>query len=107
MSSVNKVILLGRLGQDPELTTLEGGKEVCKVSLATNETYKDSEGVKQENTHWHRVVLWGRLASVMAEYRKKGDQVYIEGKQVSRTYKSEAGDNREITEVIASNLQLI
>lgn len=79
MSSVNKVILVGRVGKDPEVRHLDGGKSVAKFSVATSETYKDKSGNKQESTEWHNIEVWGDLAKVAESYVKKGDMLYIEG----------------------------
>lgn len=96
---VNKVIILGNLGADPELRQTPGGTAVCNVSLATSEIYKDRNGQKQELTEWHRVVIWGKRADVVNQYCSKGDQLYIEGKNRTREW-DDNGTKRYITEVI-------
>jgi single-strand DNA-binding protein len=107
MGSVNKVILLGNLGRDPELRYTPNGTPVANFTLATNEVWKDKEGQKQEHTEWHRVVVWGKLAEVAGEYLKKGRQVYIEGGIRSRTYKDKDGNDRTVTEVRADSLVMV
>ncbi len=107
MGSVNKVILLGNLGRDPELRYTPNGTPVANFTLATNEVWKDKEGQKQEHTEWHRVVIWGKLAEVAGEYLKKGRQVYIEGSIRSRTYKDKDGNDRTATEIRADNLVMV
>jgi single-strand DNA-binding protein len=107
MSGVNKVILVGRLGNDPELQSLPSGKEVCNVSIATNKKYKDASGEQQEKTTWHKLVFYGPIAKVLAEYKKKGDQIFVEGELSTRSYQTQAGDNREVTEIIVHDLQML
>ena len=107
MGSVNKVILLGNLGRDPELRYTPNGTPVANFTLATNEVWKDKEGQKQEHTEWHRVVVWGKLAEVAGEYLKKGRQVYIEGGIRSRTYKDKDGNDRTATEIRADSLVMV
>ncbi|MFQ6114506.1 MAG: single-stranded DNA-binding protein [bacterium] len=105
--TVNKVILLGRLGQDPELRYTPNGAAVTTLSLATNEVWKDSEGAKQERTEWHRVVLWRKLAEIAGEWLKKGSRVYIEGRLQTRSWEDKDGVKRYITEVVASTMTLM
>jgi len=107
MSGVNKVILVGRLGGDPEVKTLESGTKVAKFSLATTERYKDKEGNQQENTEWHNVVLWRGLADVTERYMKKGDQVYIEGRIKSRKWTDKDGVERYFTDIVADNMTML
>lgn len=107
MGSVNKVILVGNLGRDPELRYTPNGSAVANFTVATNETWKDKEGQKQEHTEWHRVVVWGKLAEICGEYLKKGRQVYIEGGLRSRTYKDREGVERTVTEIRADNLVML
>ena len=99
---VNKVIILGNLGADPELRYTPNGKAVCNLSLATSEVYKDSRGQQQELTDWHRVVIWGKRAEIVAQFKQKGDQLYIEGKNRTREW-DDNGTKRYITEVIVDN----
>jgi single-strand DNA-binding protein len=107
MSGINKVILVGRLGSDPVLSYLTSGKEVCNASIATSEKWTDAGGVRQEKTTWHKIVLYGPVAKVLSDFKKKGDQIYVEGKLSVRSYTSDAGDNREVTEVVVTDLQLL
>jgi single-strand DNA-binding protein len=103
MAGVNKVTLLGNLGQDPEIRTLESGVKVATISIATSENYKDQAGEWQERTEWHRVVLW-RWYAEKAEKLKKGDKIYIEGKLATRSWEQD-GVKKYVTEIIASDLQ--
>lgn len=103
MAGVNKVILLGNLGQDPEIRTLENGTKVATVSIATNENFKDQSGEWQERTEWHRVVLW-RWNAEKAEKLKKGDKIYVEGKLTTRSWEQD-GVKKYVTEVVANDLQ--
>jgi len=107
MAGVNKVILVGRLGGDPEVKTLESGTKVAKFSLATTERYKDKEGNQQENTEWHNVVLWRGLADVTERYMKKGDQVYIEGRIKSRKWTDKDGVERYFTDIVANEMTML
>jgi len=104
--SVNKVILIGRLGADPEKLVTGSGKTVTKFNLATNERWKDSSGQKQERTEWHRIIVWGAQAETCAEYLGKGRQVYIEGKNQTRKYEKD-GVTHYSTEVVATNIQFL
>jgi single-strand DNA-binding protein len=101
---VNKVILIGNLGRDPELKTTGSGGAVCNFSIATSETWKDKSGVKQEKTTWHRIVAWGKNAELCAEFLSKGRQAYIEGKLDVRKYTDKAGAEREVTEVVVERV---
>ncbi|WP_291723245.1 single-stranded DNA-binding protein [Bernardetia sp.] len=103
MAGVNKVILLGNLGQDPEVRTLENGSKVATISIATSENYKDQSGEWQERTEWHRVVLW-RWHAEKAERLKKGDKIYIEGKLATRSWEQD-GVKKYVTEVVANDIQ--
>lgn len=105
--SVNKVMVLGRLGQDPELKTLETGNEVCNFSVATSETWKDKNGQKQERTEWHRIVVWGKMAGVCGQYLKKGSQAFVEGKLQTRSWETESGEKRYSTDILASSVQFV
>ena len=107
-SSVNKVILIGNLGKDPEVRHLESGVGVANFSIATSETYKDRKtGERVSQTEWHNVVLWRGLADVAEKYLKKGDKVYIEGKLRTRTWQDQQGNNKYSTEIIADNLTML
>ena len=105
--TVNKVILLGRLGQDPELRYTPNGAAVTTLNLATNEVWKDNDGNKQERTEWHRVVLWRKQAEIAGEYLKKGNRVYIEGRLQTRNWDDKDGNKRYVTEVVADTMQLV
>ena len=106
-SGINKVILVGNLGQDPEVKFTAGGAAVTTLSIATPESWKDKEsGTEQEKTEWHRVVLWRRLAEIAGEYLKKGSKVYIEGQLQTRKWEQE-GQTRYTTEVIARDMQFL
>ena len=107
MSGVNKVILVGRLGKDPEVRHLENGATVANFSMATSETYKDrNTGEKRETTEWHNVVLWRGLAEVVEKYVKKGDMIYIEGKLKTRSWEKD-GVTRYTTEVVGDNMTML
>ena len=105
--SVNKVILVGNLGQEPELKHTPGGAAVTTLSLATHEIWKDKDGNKQQRTEWHRVVLWRKLAEIAGEYLKKGSQVYVEGRLQTRSWEDKDGNKRYVTEVIADTLKML
>ena len=105
--SVNKVIILGRLGQEPELKYTAGGSPVCNFSLATSESWTDKNGQKQERTEWHRVVVWGKLAELCNQYLSKGRQAYVEGKLATRSWEDKNGQKRYTTEVSAQTVQFI
>lgn len=107
MASVNKVILVGNLGKDPEVRHLEGGVAVARFSLATSETFKDKSGQKQERTEWHNIVLWRGLAEVAEKYLRKGQSVYIEGKIRSNNYQDKEGVQRYSTEIVADNMTML
>lgn len=108
MSGVNKVILIGRLGADPEQRALASGTSVTNLRVATSETWKDKEtGEKQERTEWHQVSLFGRLAEIAAEYLVKGSMVYVEGKLNTRKWQDKEGNDRYSTGIIAENLQFL
>ncbi|NIR48969.1 single-stranded DNA-binding protein [candidate division KSB1 bacterium] len=105
--TVNKAILLGRLGQDPELRYTPNGSAVTTLSVATNEVWKDKEGNKQERTEWHRVVLWTRLAEIAGEFLTKGSRVYIEGRLQTRSWEDKDGIKRYTTEVVGDTMTMI
>ena len=107
MASVNKVILIGNLGRDPETRYTTGGDAVTNLRLATTETWKDKSGEKQEKTEWHTVVLFGRLAEIAGEYLKKGRSVYIEGRLQTRKYTDKEGVEKYSTEVVGDRMQLL
>jgi|SRR3990167_2622606 len=103
--SVNKVILVGALGADPEIKV--GERTLTKMSVATNESWTDKEGVKQEKTEWHKVTAWGKLGDLCGQYLKKGRQVYVEGKIQTRSWDDDAGVKKYITEVVADTVKFL
>lgn len=105
--SVNKVILVGRLGKDPDVRKMSNGESVTNVTLATSETWKDKTGVKQEKTEWHNLVFYRRLAEIAGEYLKKGSQIYVEGKLQTRKWQTKEGQDRYTTEVIVNEMQML
>ncbi len=107
MAGVNKVILIGNLGKDPEVRSLESGVKVAKFSLATTETYKDKEGVRQQITEWHNIVLWRGLAEVAEKYLKKGNQLYVEGRIKSSSWDDKEGIKRYTTEIVGDNMTML
>jgi len=107
MSGVNKVILLGHLGRDPEMRYMPDGTANATLNLAISETYKDKAGNKQERTEWHRVVLWGRTAEIAGEYLRKGSMAYVEGKLRTRKWTDKGGQERYTTEIVGDRLQLV
>ena len=108
MAGVNKVILVGNLGKDPEVRHLESGVMVANFPLATTESYKDrNTGERRQVTEWHNVVLWRGLAEVSEKYLKKGNQVYVEGKLRTRSWQDQEGNTRYTTEVIADNMTML
>ena len=105
---INKVILIGNLGQDPETRTTPGGTTVTNIRLATTESWTDrTSGEKKEQTEWHTVVMWSRLGEIAAEYLRKGSQVYIEGRLQTRKWQDKQGNDRYTTEVVASEMQML
>jgi len=104
---VNKVILIGNLGSDPELRTTAGGTSVATFTLATNESWTDRDGTKQEKTEWHRIVAWAKLSEICGQYLSKGRQVYIEGRLTTREWEDKSGQKRKTTEVIARDMQML
>lgn len=105
--SVNKVILVGRLGKDPETRYMTNGEAVANATLATSENWKDKSGEKQEKTEWHNLVFYRRLAEIAGEYLKKGSQIYVEGRIQSRKYQTKEGQERYITEIIVNEMQML
>ncbi len=105
---VNKVILIGNLGQDPEVRYMPNGGAVTNITLATSETWKDkNSGEQQEKTEWHRVVMFRRLAEIAGEYLKKGSKVFIEGRLQTRKWQDQQGNDRYTTEIVADNMQML
>jgi single-strand DNA-binding protein len=107
MAGVNRVILIGNLGKDPEIRNLEGGAKVANFSLATTESYKGKNGEKVEQTEWHNIVLWRGLAEVAESYLKKGSSIYVEGKIRTRDWTDKDGNKRYTTEIIADNMVML
>ena len=107
MASVNKVILIGNLGRDPETRFMPDGGAVTNVSIATTETWKDKNGEKQEKTEWHRVAFFGKLAEIAGEYLKKGSQVYVEGRLQTRKWQDKDGQDKYTTEIVADRMQML
>ena len=107
MSGVNKVIIVGRLGSDPEVKTVGSGNTVTRLSVATSESWTDKEGQKQERTEWHRIVVWGKLAELCGKYLSKGRQVYVEGSLETRSWEDQQGVKKYTTEVKAKSVQFL
>ena len=103
----NKVQLIGNLGNDPEIITLESGKKLAKFSLATNESYKDASGQKQTRTDWHNLIMWNKTAEIAEKYLEKGKEIAIEGKLTNRSYETKEGEKRYITEVVVNELLML
>jgi len=103
----NKVQLIGNLGNDPEIITLESGKKLAKFSLATNENYKDANGEKQTKTDWHNLIMWNKTAEIAEKYLQKGKEIAIEGKLTNRSYETKEGEKRYITEVVVNELLML
>jgi single-strand DNA-binding protein len=104
---INKVILVGNLGRDPEIRHTQNGSAVANFTLATSRRYKDRDGQQQEQTEWHRIVAWARLAEICAEYLTKGRQVYIEGRLQTREWEDKEGNKRYTTEIVALDMQML
>lgn len=107
MASVNKVILVGNLGRDPEVRRMPSGDAMVNLSIATTDTWKDKGGERQEKTEWHRVVMFGRVAEVAGEYLKKGSQAYFEGRLQTRKWTDKEGQDKYTTEVVADRMQML
>jgi single-strand DNA-binding protein len=105
--SVNKVILVGRLGRDPETRYTGGGQAVANFSIATDETYKDRNGEKQKRTEWHKIVVWGKQAEIAQQYLKKGSLLFLEGRIQSREWQDKEGQKRTSFEIVASNFRML
>jgi single-strand DNA-binding protein len=107
MASVNKVIIIGNLGRDPETRYMPDGGAITNVSVATTEQWKDKNGEKQEKTEWHRVAFFGKLAEIAGEYLKKGSQVYVEGRLQTRKWQDKDGADKYTTEIVANAMQML
>jgi single-strand DNA-binding protein len=103
----NKVQLIGNLGNDPEIITMDSGKKLAKFSIATNETYKNQQGERVTDTQWHNVVAWGKTAEIIEEYVTKGKEVAVEGKLTTRSYDDKEGNKRYTTEVVCNELLML
>jgi single-strand DNA-binding protein len=103
----NKVQLIGHVGQEPEIKTFDGGKKVANITIATNESYTNNKGEKVENTEWHRITAWGKVADLIEKYVIKGKEIAIEGKLTHRSYDDKEGNKRYITEIVANELLLL
>ncbi|MCL4524135.1 MAG: single-stranded DNA-binding protein [Acidobacteria bacterium] len=105
--SVNKVILVGRLGRDPESRFTGSGQAVCNFSLATDRSYKDRNGQTQKQTEWHKIVAWGKLAEICQKYLKKGSQIFVEGRIQSRQWEDQQGQKRTAFEIVANEMRML
>ncbi|MEE2658213.1 MAG: single-stranded DNA-binding protein [Candidatus Latescibacterota bacterium] len=104
---VNKVILIGNLGGEPEVRYTPGGSAVANVNLATNESWTDKSGERQERTEWHRLVFWSKLAEIAGQYLRKGSKVYVEGRLQTRSWDDQAGQKRYSTEIVVNDMQML
>lgn len=107
MASVNKVILVGNIGRDPEMRYMPSGDALASFSVATTDSWKDKNGQKQERTEWHRISMFGKLAEIAGEYLKKGSSVYIEGRLQTRKWQDKEGNERQTTEIVADRMQML
>lgn len=107
MAGVNKVIVVGRLGTDPEVKTVSNGNTVARLSVATSESWNDKDGQRQERTEWHRIVVWGKLAELCGKYLSKGRQVYVEGRLQTRSWEDQQGQKKYTTEIVANTVQFL
>ncbi len=107
MASVNKAIIIGNLGKDPEMRYMPSGDAICNFSIATTDSWKDKSGEKQEKTEWHRISMFGKLAEIAGEYLKKGSQVYVEGRLQTRKWQDKDGHERYTTEIVADRMQML
>jgi len=107
MASVNKAILIGNLGKDPEMRYTPSGQAVTTFSIATSEKWRDKEGQQQERTDWHSIVVWGRQAEIASEYLKKGRPVYLEGRIQNRSYEDKDGNKKYISEIVVQRMQFL
>jgi len=104
---VNKVILVGRLGRDPETRYTSSGQAVCNFTMATDETYKDRAGERQKRTEWHRIVVWAKQAEIAQQYLRKGSLIYLEGRIQTRQWDDKEGQKRSTTEIVANNFRML
>ena len=103
----NRVQLIGNLGNEPEIITLESGKKLAKFAIATNETYRNAKGEKVTDTQWHNIIAWNKTAEIIEKYVQKGNEVVVEGKLTSRSYETKEGEKRYITEVVCNELLML
>lgn len=107
MAGVNKAIIVGNLGRDPEMRATQSGRQVANFSIATSRSYTTGDGEKRDETEWHRIVAWGRLAEICGQYLQKGKQVYIEGRIQTRKWQDQSGADRYTTEIVADQMQML
>lgn len=107
MASLNKVMIIGNLGKDPEIRSTTSGQSVATFSLATSEKFKNKSGEQEERTEWHNIVLWGKLADIAAQYLTKGNSVYIEGRIQTRKWEGKDGNDRYTTEIVGDKMQML
>src|ERR1700756_445475 len=107
MAGINKVILVGNLGKDPEIRSIDSGRKVAQFPLATTESYKDKNGERVDQTEWHNIVFWGPIADVIEKYLKKGSQIYVEGKIRTRSYEDKEKVKKYITEIMGQNMTML
>jgi single-strand DNA-binding protein len=107
MSGINKVIIVGRLGADPEMKAIGSGQTVTRLNIATSESWNDKNGQKQEKTEWHRITVWGKLAEICGKHLTKGRQVYVEGRLQTRSWEDQQGQKRYATEIVANTVQFL
>ncbi|NCV94869.1 MAG: single-stranded DNA-binding protein [Burkholderiaceae bacterium] len=107
MGSVNKAIIIGNAGKDPEIKYTDAGVAVCTLTLATKHSWKQHDGSRQEKTEWHRIVFWGKLGEIVDKYVKKGSQVYVEGRLRTRKWTDQSGQEKYSTEIIADSMQML
>jgi single-strand DNA-binding protein len=107
MAGINKVILVGHLGKDPEVRQIAPNQNVCQFRIATSENWVDKSGQKQERTEWHSIVVWGKMAEICGKYLAKGRQVYVEGRLQTRSWEDQQGQKRYTTEIVASTVQFL
>lgn len=105
--TINKVIIIGRLGADPEVRYTPAGSTVANFNVATNNAWKDKDGTKKEDTTWHRIVVWNKLAEIVKEYVKKGHRIYVEGRITTRSWEDKNGQTRYTTEIVANQIQML
>jgi single-strand DNA-binding protein len=103
----NRVQLIGNLGNDPEIINLEDGKKIAKFSLATNETYKNAQGDKVENTYWHNLIAWNKTAEIVEKYLLKGKEIAVEGKLTNRTYETDEGETKYVIEILVNEILML